>query len=330
MERAEYGKKEWQRVKYHGIAMGGKLYSLRMAKCMTQEELALVLGISPAAISKWERNVSVPNAETLWALADFFDCSIDELVGRTLAQVESLGEYDEEKFRLAVVGEELLKCSELSRAEGLLALEELPGLKDKSRFLAFAVSYILNFFSMQSEQLDLDFIFRMVENYVFTLPESERAEGRMIAEVLRAIVSGRHPKIIQEMIASHIGMDYSERIGTRGKILKVSRQEIFDKCKDKKLYSDKTGLLEEFADIGDFDIQVILRNTDNATLTAALAGASGAVAVRFLSNLSDRMLYFISEDMDTWKGTEEEILDAQRRLLEIGSFCRNESKTPRE
>ena len=39
-------------VKYHGIAMGGKIYSLRMAKRMSQEQLAAVLSISPAAISK--------------------------------------------------------------------------------------------------------------------------------------------------------------------------------------------------------------------------------------------------------------------------------------
>lgn len=320
MERAELEKRN-RCVEYHGVAMGGKLYSLRTAKRMTQEELALVLGISPAAISKWERNVSLPNVETLWALADFFDCSIDELVGRNLAQVEHLGVYDEEKFRLAVVGEELLKCSEVSRAEGLLALENLPGLKDKSRFLAFAISYMLNFFSVRSEQLDLDFIFRMLKNYVYTLPMSERAEGHMVVDVLRTIVSGEHPRVIQEMIASHIGMDYSERMGTMGKLLKLDRQDILDKYNNKKIYSDKTDLLEKFVNIGDFEIQVILRNSDNVTLTAALAGASGAVTVRFLSNLSDRMLYFISEDMDIWHGTEEEILDSQRRLLEIGSFC---------
>lgn len=322
MERAEYGKKEYQRVEYHGIAMGGKIYSLRMAKGMTQEQLALVLGISPAAISKWERNLSLPSVETLWALADFFDCSIDELVGRTLVQVERVGVYDEAKFRLVVVGEELLNCAELSRAEGLIALEEMaPELKDKSKFLAFAIPYISNLFMMQME---LEPSFRMLGNYVSTLPEPERAEGHMIVEVLKMIFSGERPEIIQETVASHIGMDYRERRGTMSKIPKNSRQDIINKYKDKKLYSDNTKLLEEFVHLGDFDIQVILRNSDNTTLTAALVGASGGVAVRFLSNLSDRMLYFISEDMDVWQGTEEEILDSQRRLLEIGSFCRNQ------
>ena len=41
--------------KSHGLRLGEKLYSLRMAEKMTQEQLALALHISPAAISKWER-----------------------------------------------------------------------------------------------------------------------------------------------------------------------------------------------------------------------------------------------------------------------------------
>lgn len=50
-----------ERVKYHDVAIGGKIYSLRMAKQMKQEQLAAVLSISPAAVSKWERNLSKPS-----------------------------------------------------------------------------------------------------------------------------------------------------------------------------------------------------------------------------------------------------------------------------
>ena len=74
-----------EKVKFQGVAMGGKIYSLRRAKRMSQEQLAAVLNISPAAVSKWERNLSNPSIEMLWVLADFFECSINELVGRTLS-----------------------------------------------------------------------------------------------------------------------------------------------------------------------------------------------------------------------------------------------------
>lgn len=316
---------DMEKVKFHGVAMGGKIYSLRRAKRMSQEQLAAVLNISPAAVSKWERNLSNPSVEMLWVLADFFECSIDELVGRTLVQVERVGTCDKKKIRLVIVGEDLLKCSEISRAEGLLAMEDyIPKLKSGSRFLAFAIPCIMNFFM---EQLALDDAFQILENYVTTLPEEERQEGNMITMVLRKIFAGENPKILQELIASFIGMDYRERDGRISEILKYTRQEILDQYIGKKTYSENTDLLEEFVHVGDYEIQLILRNIEDvATLTAALAGASGEVARTFLSNLSDRLMYFIHEDLQQWKGTEEDILAAQKKVLEIGSFCLSDMK----
>ena len=78
--------------------------------------------------------------------------------------------------------------------------------------------------------------------------------------------------------------------------------------------------------MGNFEIQTILRNLENATLTAALAGASGAGGERFFLNLADRIMYLVSEDLERWQGTEEEILEAQRTVLEVGSFCLNKGK----
>lgn len=307
-----------ENIQYHGIAMGGKLYSLRVAKRMSQEQLAAVLNISPAAVSKWERNLAKPTIEMLWALADLFQCSIDELVGRTPGQVEEVGIYDTQKFRLALIGEDLLKCSEISRQQGLLAMESyVPELKGRSRFLAFAIPFIMYLFMKQTEP---EAAFQLLENYVTTLPETERQEGRMIAAVLKRIFAGENPELLQEVIASYIGIDYREKNTNLNELLKYTRQDILEQYRDKKLYSGHTDLLEAFAQVGDFEIQLILRNTDNATLTAALSGASGGVVRAFLSNLSDRVLYFIHEDIQQWNGTEEEILAAQKKLLELGSY----------
>ena len=60
----------------------GKDLFITSGKGMTQEQLAVMLCVSPAAVSKWERNLANPSIEMLWALADYFECSIDELVGR--------------------------------------------------------------------------------------------------------------------------------------------------------------------------------------------------------------------------------------------------------
>lgn len=300
---------------YRGVAMGGRIYALRMAKEMTQEQLAAVLCVSPAAVSKWERNVSNPNIEMIWALADFFGGSIDELVGRTVAQVHKVGVYDEEKIRLVVVAEDLLKCCDVSRAKGLIAMEEeVPRLKSGSRFLAFAVPYICYLFM---EQADPELAFRLLGNYAGALPKAERTEGHMITAALKMIFSGERRELIQEQIASYIGMEYREKWEGMGEALRRTRKEILERYKDKKLYSDATDLLEGLVHLGNFEIQTILRNLDNGTLTAALMGASGGVVTAFLSNLADRVLYLTGEDMARWQGTEEEILAAQRKVLEL-------------
>lgn len=317
-------------ITYHGISMGGKLYSLRMAKRMSQEQLAAVLGVSPAAVSKWERDMSKPSIELLWALADLFACSIDELVGRTQIQVEKVGIYDEKKLRLAVIGEDLLQCSEISRAQGLLALEPcIPAFKGESRFLTFAIPYALDLF-MKKLGSRPDEPFQLLGNYAAALPEEERAEGEMIVAALRKIFSGESTEIVRELIASFIGMEYREKnAGKMREVLQYTREEILEQYQGKKCYSEQTDLLEEFADLGDFVIRLILRNTDNMTLTAALVGASGKVVRAFLSNLSERMLYFIHEDMIQWNGTEEDILEAQRKVLELGRLCLREVEKDR-
>ena len=118
-----------------------------------------------------------------------------------MVQVEKVGMYDEKKFRLSVIGEDLLKCSEISRAEGLLAMGAyVPKLKSGNRFLAFAIPYILNLYMEQWESEEL---FQFLENYVTTLPEAEHPEGNMIVAVLRKIFARESPKILQELIASY-------------------------------------------------------------------------------------------------------------------------------
>ncbi len=305
-------------MEYNRITIGGKLYSLRVAKRMTQEQLAAVLCVSPAAVSKWERNLANPSIEMLWALADYFECSIDELVGREEKRLTKVGMYDNGTLRLVEVAEELLQCSEISRKQGLLALDDrMKVYEGESKFLPFAIHFFLQSFM---KQMDFELTFQLLENYVETLTVEERREGYMIVQLLKRIASGENTELLKEVVASYVGVGYWKRIEDENRKAqgKRNRDEIIGKYQDKELHSSKTDLLERFESVGDFEIQVILRNLDSETLTAALCGASGKIVVCFLMNLSDRLLYFVSEDIDNWNGTEEEIMKAQRQVLAIG------------
>lgn len=48
----------------------------------TQVELAKLLGGSDSLVSNYENGYSTPDIFTIWKLADIFDISIDDLVGR--------------------------------------------------------------------------------------------------------------------------------------------------------------------------------------------------------------------------------------------------------
>ncbi len=58
-----------------------RLKELRLEKNISQIEIAKLLNMSKMAISHWEKGNSEPSIEQLKILANFFDVSIDYLVG---------------------------------------------------------------------------------------------------------------------------------------------------------------------------------------------------------------------------------------------------------
>lgn len=58
------------------------LKSLRAKKGISQQQLASVIGISQQSVNKYENHNIEPDISTLIAIADYFDTSIDFLVGR--------------------------------------------------------------------------------------------------------------------------------------------------------------------------------------------------------------------------------------------------------
>ena len=63
------------------ITIGENIKRLRRGRGMTQAQLAKVLNISSAAVSKWEKGDSFPDITLLFPIADYFGISVDELMG---------------------------------------------------------------------------------------------------------------------------------------------------------------------------------------------------------------------------------------------------------
>lgn len=66
------------------MTLGKNILELRRSKNITQEELAADLGVTAAAVSKWENGYTLPDILMLCALADHFSVSTDALLGRNV------------------------------------------------------------------------------------------------------------------------------------------------------------------------------------------------------------------------------------------------------
>ena len=62
------------------LNIGANIKKLRLDKGLTQEQLADILGISTAAVSKWEAKNTYPDIAMLIPLAQIFNVSLDELM----------------------------------------------------------------------------------------------------------------------------------------------------------------------------------------------------------------------------------------------------------
>lgn len=61
---------------------GNRIKELRIEKDLSQGQLASLVGTTQANISRWEAGIIVPNVLDCWQIADFFDVSVDYLIGK--------------------------------------------------------------------------------------------------------------------------------------------------------------------------------------------------------------------------------------------------------
>lgn len=69
------------------MTIGHKIKELRKAKKLTQEQLALELGVSQGSVAVWEQEKFDPNLLSCVSMADFFNISLDELCCRDFKKV---------------------------------------------------------------------------------------------------------------------------------------------------------------------------------------------------------------------------------------------------
>ena len=100
-----------------------RLKELRKSKKMSQKELADILSVSPSTIGMYEQGRRKPDPDTLKLLANYFDVSIDYILGRL------------EERTMTFSSEIKTQAFHLSEDVSELSPEEIEQIEDYIRFV---------------------------------------------------------------------------------------------------------------------------------------------------------------------------------------------------
>ena len=66
------------RTKDGPMSFRDNMQHLRATRNMTQEQLAMLLGVSRQSVSKWEAESAYPEMDKLLMMCGLFECTLDE------------------------------------------------------------------------------------------------------------------------------------------------------------------------------------------------------------------------------------------------------------
>ena len=96
------------------VYLSEKFKQFRKARDLTQEQIADIFNVSPQTVSRWETGTNYPDIEMLPALADFFEVSVDDLLGVNVAKnqkrASQFAHEVHEKFRKNLFDEAIEIC----------------------------------------------------------------------------------------------------------------------------------------------------------------------------------------------------------------------------
>ncbi len=189
------------------MMLAENIRAFRKERSLTQEQFAEALGVTAGAVYKWEAKLSVPELETILQMADFFDTSVDVLLG-----------YEVKDNRLDATVKRLQECRRSKEREGLTEAEKALGKYPNSFRIVYESAVLNHAFGFDTGEKAL---FRraleLLERSLLLLPQNkdpliseETIYGR-IAETYLGL--GEKDRAIALWKAHNAGGQYSHEIG---------------------------------------------------------------------------------------------------------------------
>ena len=114
--------------------LGMMISSLRKEKGMTQLELAEKMGVTDKAVSKWERDLSFPDINSIPKLAEVFEISVDELM-----QVKTETRENMSKNKIDEIVDTVLKGVGVAMGIAVTVLSVLGELEANTAFVMLGI-----------------------------------------------------------------------------------------------------------------------------------------------------------------------------------------------
>jgi transcriptional regulator with XRE-family HTH domain len=117
--------------------LGMMIAAKRKEKGMTQSELAAKMGVTDKAVSKWERDLSCPDIQSLPILADIFHVSVNELI-----QIKKNDEDYHSSPEMNHIVDLILKGVSIAMGTAVIVLSFLNKIDMKSGFCMLGIATV--------------------------------------------------------------------------------------------------------------------------------------------------------------------------------------------
>ncbi len=118
------------------LTLGENIRNLRREKNITQEDLAIIFGVSYQSVSRWENGTCYPDMELLPDMAEYFGITVDKLIGADKnAEQKEVNRYLE-RFQEAVSRGAVYECIDIAR-EGVKEYPNNYALLNKLMYALF-------------------------------------------------------------------------------------------------------------------------------------------------------------------------------------------------
>ena len=332
------------------MEIGSKIKEARMKIELTQEQVAETLGVSRQTISNWETGKSYPDIVSVIKMSDLYEVSLDYLLkGKEAETMTKYITYLEESTNTVKSKQRFLKFMQIGIYMllwiGCLIWFWLGKDHDPALFApAFSImtfylilpiaTFVISIFIGRDESWGR---YRWLMAFFFGAMRS--LEGFGTFKMANTLATGNQhipsiedtiPGIVVSLFGMGIGFLLRRRNLKKSMILEQENyndkamksfdmkdvDEVLVKYKAKPCTID---FIEPLADLEDKKVQLILKEINNTTLLIALSGASGKVCIKFMRNLSGRMMRFMDEQLQTETFKEEDMKEAQICILQVAS-----------